>query len=157
MLDKPLTLSTQIHPICLSDGHSMDISTVQETGWVEEPKKLFHPSPYHYFEDLRQRNDLSFGFENTTWSLRVAESTLQPQKECQDDYKFLKTKGISIVESMICASPLTRVSCSFKGNSGAPLFVNRKDDSIVEQVGIVSWGKLTQQHCIISDFHFEWK
>jgi len=105
---------------------------------VEDPliKKI---SSHHPYIDEHILKYFTFGYKNITWALHEAKTRVKSNEECAGDYGFLEKSGIVIRDSMVCASPEeSKEVCTFKGNSGAPLFISNEGKPV--QIGLVSWG-----------------
>ncbi|OXA42965.1 Serine protease 41 [Folsomia candida] len=140
LLDRPVRFSEDIHPVCLSNNPTLNangIAEAFETGWVEDPM-VKTISSHHPFVDPHVQKYFSFGYNNVTWTLQQSMARVKTNDDCQSNYEFLEKSGIYITDSMLCAATEDGKSCSFKGNSGAPLFIMRDGKPI--QLGLVSWG-----------------
>uniref|UniRef100_A0A1B0CCU7 Phenoloxidase-activating factor 2 n=2 Tax=Lutzomyia longipalpis TaxID=7200 RepID=A0A1B0CCU7_LUTLO len=112
-LDRPVTFSSSIRPICLppsNDVRSYNGKTAVAIGWGSLRENGPQPS-----------------------ILQEVSIPIWSNEQCARKYGSAAPAGIT--QNMLCAGQDNRDSCS--GDSGGPLMVN---DGKWTQVGVVSWG-----------------
>ncbi|XP_050419568.1 proclotting enzyme-like [Adelges cooleyi] len=111
-LDKPVTFSREVHPICLPQQSKALYSGQQATviGWGSLRESGPQPAV-----------------------LQKVSVPVWTNQECKSRYGSAAPGGI--VEHFLCAGKAAKDSCS--GDSGGPLMLNENKWT---QVGIVSWG-----------------